>query len=134
MSADEAFDQSILEELKNSIANYNERDNEHCFDCVKSEACFNCRDCTYCYDCGDCRSCLSCENCISCFGCNDCFHCRACLFCTGLRGTVENPLKYHIFNVEVSKEEYLQKLAQAKKLGLVQPIASKKNYLNQLEV
>lgn len=94
------------------------------FGCVEDEECDyghivwnskNCIDnlyllkCEFCYECSDCINCnqllysQECESCADSVGLFDCRGCTDCIGCVGLRSK-----SYHIFNQQVTKEEYKQ--------------------------
>ncbi len=68
---------------------------EMCYECVRVEHSARCAFCTLCYNCTDCTLCYDMR------GCTD------CIMSTGLRNK-----KYHIKNVQYTKEEYEQKKAE----------------------
>lgn len=89
--------------------------NKDCFDSAyinHCELCYECLDCNNCYNCNFCRDCKQCTDCTYCF---DCQGCSNCFGCVGLRKK-----EYHIFNTRCSKEEYAEKLAEAKKMPIAE--------------
>ena len=76
----------------------------------------NCFDCSFCYkgensygclDCEDFYSAMVCTNCKNIAQCSYCTDCRDCSDCVGCVGISWK--KFHIFNVEFSKEDYAEK-------------------------
>ncbi|MBU1992418.1 hypothetical protein KKG51_01835 [Patescibacteria group bacterium] len=86
---------------------YDSRWDKDCCDISYSnhcELCYEALDCEKCYSCDFCQDC---ENCQDCWYCYDCKSCKDCFGCVGLRHK-----RYHIFNKEYSKENYLEKVAK----------------------
>ncbi len=80
-----------------------------CVDCHyvnKCQFCYQCIDSHECYECTFCQNCENCQNCRYLFDCRQCEH---CIGCWNLRRK-----KYHIWNKEVSKEEYEKILKELK--------------------
>jgi len=78
-------------------------ESKDCWDCLfskKCEFCFSSVDCT---KCSNAHYCQNCTNCIDSVFLYDCRNCQNCLFCYNLRSK-----NYHIFNKQVSKEEYIK--------------------------
>ncbi len=65
---------------------------------MKSELCYECIDCTECYKLFYSQECERCNEGIGLFDCRDC---QNCIGCVGL-----SKKSYHIFNEQVTKEEY----------------------------
>ena len=101
---------------KNCYLTFNGMKNEDCLyvdslsdaqDCVD---CSEIRHSSQCYECSEVIECHSCTYVSQSKSCTDssyllnCENCDACFACVNLRNK-----KYHIFNVEYSKEEYLEK-------------------------
>lgn len=78
-----------------------------CSDCIDCDMCQGCKDCISCKTSWDCLRCYRCANCSDCWYCVDCKFCNDCFMCSGS----EN-LKYAILNVELTKEEYENKLKE----------------------
>lgn len=80
-----------------------------CFDnlfLVESQLCYECVDCMKCYNSAYCRES---ESLTDCWGCYDCRNCRNCFGSSALRNK-----EYYFFNDPLSKENYEQKVAEAK--------------------
>ncbi len=76
-------------------------ESKDCWDCLfikKCELCFACSDCTQCNQLYFSRQC---SNCIDSAFLYDCRNCQNCLFSFNLRNK-----NYHVFNKQVSKEEF----------------------------
>ncbi|MFA6024032.1 MAG: hypothetical protein WC777_02340 [Candidatus Gracilibacteria bacterium] len=89
---------------------YYGRYSRKCSDCSGVSFCVNCQWCTECVDCVNCYSCDFCQDCQNCAECQysqDCYGCKNCFGCVGLYQK-----QYHLFNQPLSKEEYVQKIAQ----------------------
>ena len=71
--------------------------------------CSHCTDCSYCSGCSHCTDCSGCSHCTDCTGCSGCSHCTDCFNCRNVKG-----LKYAICNVEMSEEEYDNKMKELK--------------------
>lgn len=95
-------------------------------DCLYNHRVFYCRDCVDCALCHKCELCYECLDCINAYNCNFCNHCenaidcdyseygigiQNCFGCVGL-----NRKSYCIFNEQVTKEEYLRRLPELKKM------------------
>ena len=89
--------------------------------CVECEWCTDSVDCISCYMCDNCRDC---SNCSECNYCLDCYGCRNCFGCTGL-----HQKQYCLFNVQLTKENYEQKLANidVKSLAFKTKLAESRN-------
>ncbi|MFA5917620.1 MAG: hypothetical protein WC850_05305 [Candidatus Gracilibacteria bacterium] len=86
---------------------------EDSYFCINTTFSTNCMDCynaeysNHCYEIIDskkCNSCcflLYCRECFKCVYCDDCIDCKYCIGCKGL-----NHKEYHVFNKQVSKEEF----------------------------
>ncbi|MEK9133006.1 MAG: hypothetical protein AAB606_04865 [Patescibacteria group bacterium] len=114
----------IIVVSKNSYMCFWSSNLENCFYCYESRKNLSCADCTFCEDCElcyqaidcvrcygsnylqDCKQCRDCSFCYYCIGCNDCFG------CAGLQRK-----KYCIFNAQYSKDEYLKRIAELKKMS-----------------
>lgn len=86
--------------------------NKNCVDLTygnKCELCYDCLDCDECYNCDFMQDC---ERCVDCLYCYDCFGGKNCFGCVGLRNK-----EYHVFNRPYSKEEYVNQLAEARKMS-----------------
>lgn len=69
--------------------------------------CENCKACFSCNNCNDCKSCDDCYNCNVCFDCIDCNGCYNCSYCTN-----QNNKEFKILNVQLTEEEYFEKLKE----------------------
>ena len=74
--------------------------NKENISCNSCKYCDSCNSCEYCDSCKYCDSCYSCEYCDSCYSC---YSCDSCSYCKNLQDK-----KYCIFNVQLTKEEYIQ--------------------------
>jgi hypothetical protein len=83
---------------------WNSRESNDCLYLYKSEYCYECTDVL---ESNQLLYCRECENCSESIGLLDCRGCINCIGCVGLRNK-----SYHIFNQQVTKEEYLQFLAE----------------------
>ncbi|MEK7524647.1 MAG: hypothetical protein AAB588_06515 [Patescibacteria group bacterium] len=95
-------------------------------DCMYNHRIFYCRDCNDCALCHKCELCYECIDCIQCYNCSYCDHCentidsdycsyslaiQNCFGCVGL-----NRKSFCIFNEQFTKEEYMQRLPELKKM------------------
>lgn len=92
-------------------------------DCVdvylarESELCYECVDCEKLYDCQFCQDCSGSNGLI---GCYDCHGCQDCIGCVGLRQK-----KHHIFNKQVSKEDFEKEKSRLGSKSATQEILQK---------
>lgn len=89
---------------------YYARYSRKCNNCSGLTFCVNCEWCVECVDCVGCNNCDYCQDCQNssdCQFCKDCFGCRDCFGCVGL-----HQKKYHMFNEQLSQEEYEKRMAQ----------------------
>lgn len=77
-----------------------------CYNCTNCSDCYICIHCSNCSYCSDCHYCSSCFKCLDCSNCNDCHNCYLCRNAKGL--------KYAICNVELTEEEYKEKMKELK--------------------
>lgn len=106
-------------ELKNCYLMINADNIEECMYGFVAEECKFCVDFSFsnkselCYEAvnlENCYGCLFCDDCENCNGlqwCQDCVGCTDCFGCIGLRHK-----KNHLFNVELSKEDYEREMAK----------------------
>ena len=88
---------------------YHCKDSCECAFCEKCELCFQCVDCIECYSCNycqDCKNSMDLEYCYNCIGCNNCFG------CVNLKRK-----EFFIFNQKYSREDYMKKIEELKKLS-----------------
>lgn len=108
--------------------NVNVKDCYYTFNCLNSQGCWygnkvyssrDCVDCTYVINCELCYECINCHDCYQTkwsqhsFSCRDSsflYGCRSCSDCFGCVGLEHQ--QYCLWNVQYSKEEYLEKVAQ----------------------
>lgn len=107
--------------LKNCYLVVNSDQSEQCLYSKGANRCFDCVDCFKVYDCEGLYECLNCNNCsfssylIDCYNCDECHFssdligCKNCFKCTNLRNA-----EYHFENKRYTKEEYEQKVTEAK--------------------
>lgn len=88
---------------------------EDCSDCAQSVKCQLCYECVDCINSYNCNYSIQCEQAVDCDYCYDCVSCNNCFGCAGLRRR-EN----YIFNEKFSKEEYIARLAELKKMPCAQ--------------
>lgn len=90
-------------------------DCQNCSGCLHCSNCSNCLDCLHCSECSDSLHCSNCSNCSFCLGCSDCLDCSNCSDCSNcyLCKDVEGK-RYAICNMEMSKEEYENKMKELK--------------------
>lgn len=89
---------------------YYSRYSRKCTDCNGVTFCVSCQWCTECMACLNCYQCAYCHNCQNCTDCQfsiDCFGCSDCFGCVGFYQK-----KYCMFNEQLTKEVYAQRLAQ----------------------
>ena len=96
--------EEILKMSKEELQKYKWNDDLNQID--SNSRCYECTDCSRCSNCTDCSRCLYCTDCY------DCYECSRCLYCRNLRSKTES---FYICNIEVTEEEYNQKL---KELGV----------------
>ena len=58
-----------------------------------------------------CYGCVDCFSCTSCYGCSDCWECYNCSLCYNIR----EKSKYMVCNVQLTKDEYFEKIKPFKK-------------------
>jgi hypothetical protein len=73
-----------------------------CLDVFKSERCYEVIDCDKCFNLKHCQLCTQCRDSSFLY---DCKSCKNCFGCTGLRQK-----EYHMFNQELAKEEYEERI------------------------
>ena len=81
-----------------------------CKDCIDCNFLHRCESCINCTDCNDCFNCYECNlsnNCSDCYFLYDCRGCTNCFGCVGLRQK-----QYCLFNQQLTKEEYHQKIQE----------------------
>lgn len=86
----------------------------YCNDCCDSAQCVRCQLCYECVDCHNCYNCDFCQQCeqaIDTLWSYDCAGVHDCFGCVGLRKKA-----FCIFNEQFSKEEYMARLPQLKKM------------------
>lgn len=94
------------EDLKHCYQTHFSKDCIDCSLCWKLELCYECLYCTQLFDA---THCIDCENGSSLYFCEECRSCNNCIGCKNL-----NNKQYHVFNKQVTKEEfeaYKQQLA-----------------------
>jgi len=86
---------------------FDSRDSVDCMNVTDSELCYECIDCEKCYNGKWLQACSNCTDCEFGF---DLKSCKNCFACTGLRGK-----QYCIGNVQMTKEQYENALAELRK-------------------
>lgn len=86
--------------------------NKDCIDGAFLNHCELCYECIHCDGCYSCSFCQDCKNCTDCMFCYECQGCNNCFGCVGLRKK-----EFFIFNERYSKEDYLKKLPELKKMA-----------------